>query len=104
MKNFHKKAKKESFRFHLSPMYKCIRQKCPAKSPIKKFLTSFFGGIFNFDKMKAIQVINISICLIYCIHTIFLILSNVKNSSHLECSKMKLAELLLKNGDSTHIF
>ncbi len=35
---------------------------------------------------------------------VFLILSNVKNSSPLERFKMRRDELFSENGDSTHIF
>ena len=54
--------------------------------------------------MSVILIVLISKCRFHAKKIVFLISSNVKIPSHLERSKMKLAELFSKNGDSVRIF
>ena len=73
------------------------------KNPIKKFLTSFFGGMSDFDRMTAVSVVLISVLPTLHLFAIFLILSNVKIPSPLARVKMRRAELFSENGDSARI-
>ena len=66
---------------------------CPYSSPIKKFLTSFFRGLFYFDKTSSFSTFLITNYQFTRFYTIFLILPNVKIPSPLARVKIDRAEL-----------